>query len=49
LPVQDLLLPLPVQLEPVTQEPEELSGQVQDEDPEQKTPEPAGSLSQQPL
>jgi hypothetical protein len=51
LPVHDLPLPLPVQLQPVTGLLEELTGQLQDEDPLQNTPVlgVAGLLSQQPL
>ena len=49
--MHDLLVPLPVQLQPETGFPEELSGQLQAEDPEQNVPVlgEAATLTQQPL
>ena len=48
---RDVALPVPRQRQPPTGRPKEVSGQVQDEDPEQNfSPRVlAGSLSQQPL
>jgi hypothetical protein len=44
--VHDLLLPLPAHRQVL---PLGMPLQLQDDDPEQNTPVPAGSLSQQPL
>jgi hypothetical protein len=49
-PVHDLLEPLPLQLHPVTAVFDDVTGQAQDDEPEQNTPGvPVDTLVQQPL
>jgi hypothetical protein len=50
LPEHDFVLPLPLQVQPETEEPEDVVGQLQDDDPEQNVSTlPVATLSQQPL